>query len=141
MQRDITQRGLLQIPPLQDLRESHRRGRKTFKSQRGWRAPEWPCESTKQDAYEFSKSETASTGPTWVCARSFVYVLLLLALYFHGTPDCENKWVSDSHTALGTVFPPPVGLCVQLSYGDSCFTLLYCILSCLTVTSYKPVLL
>ena len=34
-----------------------------------------PSESTNQDAYELTETESASTGPTCVCSRSSVDIL------------------------------------------------------------------
>ena len=33
-----------------------------------------PSESTKQGSYELTETEAASTGPTWVCPRSFACI-------------------------------------------------------------------
>lgn len=94
----------------------------------------WPSESTKEGIYELTGNEAASTGLTWLYARSSMYVLQLLAQYFYGTT--VYAWGSDSCLLHGLFS----SCCVAIdnfnteAFASSCF-----ISSCLLVIYWKPV--
>lgn len=80
-----------------------------------------------QGSQGLTETEAKMTEPVWVCTRSSVYVLYLLAGCFCGTPDSGSGGPSDSLPALGTPFFL-LG-CFTHSQYESLFQS-YCILLC-----------
>ena len=79
-----------------------------------------PSDSTKQGAYEFTETEAASIGSSWVYSAPSSCIIYLLVYYFYGTPHDDNKWVSYSHACSWDSFLL-LGFHVQLQYDSSCF--------------------
>lgn len=61
-----------------------------------------PSALTKQGTDGLTETETAGTGPTWVCTRFSAYVI---DWYYCRTPDYENKLGPDSFTCYWVPFP------------------------------------
>lgn len=64
----------------------------------------WPTEETKQGWYALTETEAASLESAWVCTRSPLYTLWLLAWCFPGIPNSENSRVSDSYALSWDLF-------------------------------------
>lgn len=83
--------------------KSWKRRQKEFKSQRKWRTPriQGPLNQPDQSSCELTENAAASSGPTQVCTRSFVYILCLPDLCFHGTSESTQFWAPVSVPSLG----------------------------------------
>jgi hypothetical protein len=99
-----------------------------YRSQRGWRTPGKHGLSNQISRFHRgSETESASTGPTWVCARSSTYMLWQLAWCFCGTPNSGSRCVSDAYAWSWDFFPHDGLLCPASTWGPlpslivSCF--------------------
>lgn len=112
------------MPPLRAQRILWKRIQKKGKNQRKWRTPtKWgPLNQHEQISYKLTEIEAGYTGPEQVFIRSSVDILWLTILCFYETPECVNKWVSDSFTSSWAL--PFADLLVQVWY-DSLFYLLF----------------
>lgn len=98
----------------------------------------WPTELTEQGSYGLPETETANMGPSWLCTRSYVYILWLLTWCSCENPNSGSQWISfayswDSFLLLENL--------VQPQYQRFCIVLLYLVLSCLAVVSWSLALL
>lgn len=78
-------------PSPQSLGNSAEKGEEELWELEGGKTAGERCtESTKQGSGGFTETGSAITEPAWVCARSFAYILWLLAWCLGETPDSGN---------------------------------------------------